>query len=426
MKIAFVNKPMRILPPLQGSMQIWTYEVARRLARYCDVIVYTYSRGSRFRKRSECKEGVRYQFIPRSLDGLLLRLTSRLPRSHNVRRPFYASCFNYLGYALQVAKDLRRQQCDIVHILNYSQFVPIIRTFNPKIKIVLNMRCEWLTQLDRKMIEQRLGHVDLIIGCSKYITEKIRRRFPQFARHCQTNYNGVNINHFISTNDHIASKHNGDKRLLFVGRVSPEKGLHVLLDAFKKVVQRYPQAKLVIVGKKSQLASEYLVDLSDNDKVTNLASFFDGRSLYSYSSHLQEQLRSLKIESNVTFTDHIPHEQLANYYTNADVIINPSFSESFGRSLIEAMAFQVPTVASRVGGMAEIVEDGKTGILVEPGNTNAMAQAMLRLLKDEDLRESMGKAGRERAMKLFSWECVTENLLEKYKNIFRSNILEIT
>ena len=72
------------------------------------------------------------------------------------KRPFFSSNFVALEYILPIALDLRRNQVDIVHLQNFSQFVPIIRAFNPRIKIVLHMRCEWLSLLDREMIEPRI------------------------------------------------------------------------------------------------------------------------------------------------------------------------------------------------------------------------------------------------------------------------------
>lgn len=85
--------------------------------------------------------------------------------------------------------------------------------------------------------------------------------------------------------------------------------------------------------------------------------------------------------------------------------------------IIEAMAMGVPVVATRCGGIPEIVVDGETGFLVERGDSTALAQAILRLLSDEDLRKSMGKAARKRAVELFAWEKIAANLLNYYKKI---------
>jgi len=416
-KIAFINQPLDgVLPPSQNSIGIWTYEVARRLSQFCDVTIYTGP--NRSGKKTECIEHVHWRPMFLRPDQWMQKLLRRLPVFHNVRRPLFASLSYYLGYILQVANDLRPQQCDVVHIFNYSQFVPVIRMFTPKSKIVLNMRCEWSTQLDEVMIGRRLSKADLIIGCSEYVTGKIRHKFPQLARRCRTVHNGRDTNFFAPANRQSDKSKNQVKRLLYVGRVSPEKGVHVLLDAFEKVLGNYPQAQLDIIGLQRQLPPEFLVALSDDNKVTDLASFYDGSSQYSYFSYLQKRARSLGIESHVTFTDNLPHLQLLNHYRAADVFVFPSiWDEPFGNPPVEAMAVGVPVIATQSGGITETVENGKTGLLVEQGNANALARATLRLLENEDLMDSMGKAGRKRAVELFSWERIVEQLLGLYRSI---------
>ena len=434
MKVALVHQPIGTisLSDPRGSIEIWTYEIARRLARSSEVIVY--SKRDRHQKKFEYDQGVRYRrittvvdewftFISLALGKLkrfqLLQKIKAVIFFRNVKRPLFASRLFYFTYILQVAKDLKKEKCDVVHLHNFSQFVPIIRAFNPKIKIVLHMDNEWLTQLDRTMIENRLREVDLIIGCSEYITEKIRLVFPQFAERCLTVYNGVNINHFVSRNRYILANKNSIKHLLFVGRLSPEKGLHVLLEAFQEVVKHYPQVQLEIVGSEWLPPLEFIVALNDDPKISKLAVFYNKRS---YFSQLQEQVNSLDITNKVTFAHYIPHKSLVNHYRQADVLVNPSFSESFGVSLIEAMACHVPVVATRVGGMTEIVEEGKTGILVESGSAPELAEALLRLLSDEDLMKRLRNAGRERAVELFSLDKIVEDLLCQYKKICEGNV----
>ena len=417
MKIAFVDQPLSNFDvPPTNSVAIGIYEVARRLAERHEVVIYTL-RGRR-QSKVECLEGIQYRRISIGRDyrpvGRFYRLLESSSRF--VKQP-YASILHYVDYILQVANDLRTQRCDIVHVPTFSQYAPIIRAFNPRVKIVLHMHCEWLSLLDRGMIERRLNHVDLIVGCSAYITEKVQWRFPQFAERCRTVHNGVDIHRFFRANGHPTLKEDEAKRLLFVGRVSPEKGVHVLLDAFQIVAERCPGAQLEIVGSKQQLPLDLLLSLSDDKAVTELASFYDGRSRFSYLSHLQTQLRSAGLADQVILTDSIPHAQLANHYRRANVVINPSFSESFGMSLIEAMSCEVPVVATRVGGMIEIVEESNAGLLVEPGDALSLAEAILHLLANNDRREAMGRAGRQWVLDRFSWEKVVATLLDQYERL---------
>ncbi|MGH7495314.1 MAG: glycosyltransferase family 4 protein [bacterium] len=183
LKIAFVPQLLdMIFPPMQSAIGIWTYEVAQRLARSGEVTVYS----GRLSKQAESKQGVHYRPISPAADRWLLRLLKRFAVFYHGPPPLFASALFYWGYALQVAIDLQKRRCDIVHLHNLSQFVLIIRAFNPKIKIILHMHCEWLSQLDRPMIAHRLNQVDGVIGCSEYITKKIRLAFPRLAARCQT------------------------------------------------------------------------------------------------------------------------------------------------------------------------------------------------------------------------------------------------
>jgi spore coat protein SA len=192
-----------------------------------------------------------------------------------------------------------------------------------------------------------------------------------------------------------------------------------LLEALQKVVGRYPQVQLDVVGPPGNAPFEFLVRVSDDEKVSELASFYS-RLLRrgDYLSDLQRRVPS-NLASRVRFVGSVPNSRVVDYYREADVLINPSFSEAFGMSLVEAMACQVPVVATRVGGMTEIVEDTHAGLLVGPGDATALADAILRLLADDDLRERMGQAGRRRAIERYSWEQVTESLIHLYEDIGR-------
>lgn len=415
MKVAFVNQPWgTVEPPVQaGSIPIIIYQTARRLARSCEVTVY--ARG-KFRKQEKPHEGVTYRYIPLIFDKFLLKLLSKFPRLFGLKSAPGTSDFHYPGYTLQIAIELRKQKYDIVHLHNFSQFVPLIRAINPKIKIALHMHCEWLTQLDAALVEKRLRHVDLIVGCSEYITNKVRQKFPQFAHRCHTVFNGIDVNAFINETHSHQTDRDRANQLLFVGRISPEKGLHVLIDAFREVVRHYPNTELKIVGPEEGVPFNFIVGISDDPKVLELATFYRGN----YFSQLKERIPS-EIANKISFVGAVPHSQLVEYYRNADVLINPSLSEAFGMTLAEAMAMEIPVIGARVGGMVDVVEDGKTGFLFESADHRALAEAIARLLADETLRERMGKAGRQRVLELFDWERVVENLLCQYKKIGEAN-----
>ena len=417
LKVGFVSQPWdSVLPAVQrSSLPIWTAEVAGRLARWCDVIVYALRHGSQ--RAAETHRGVRYHRLSAAPDRYVMPAASRLCRRRRVARPLLASKLHCLGYALQAAAAMRAAHCDTAHVFNCTQFVSVIRALNPRIRIVLDMRCEWLTQLDRQLMARRIGQADAVMSCSDYLTSKSRARFPKLADRFETILTGVDTERFSDVPADRMADQDGSSRVLFVGRVSPEKGVHVLLEAFEEVVRRHPKAQLDIVGPRSACPREFICELSDDPKVAALASFYDARG---YAAHLEDRLDSLHLREHVRWLGAVPYEQTPEHYRAADMVVNPSLSESLGRSLIEAMAAGKPVVATRVGGTVEIVEDGKTGLLVEADDAAAMADAICRLLADGDLRRTMGQAGRRRALDLFSWDRVAERVRLLYEKIHGS------
>jgi len=388
LKVAIVNQPWNHAPPtVGGSIAIWTWEVARRLARSASVDeVYVYARRNPGQPEYEEIDGVRCVRFPIKLDLKMLRAYGRISRRLGFSPfPFKSRLF-YRSYMVDVARDLGERGMDVIHLHNFSQHVPIVRRRNPRASVVLHMHCEWLSQLDRRQIEKRLADTDAVIGCSGYITEKIRARFPGYADRC-----------------HV---------VLFVGRITPEKALHDLIDAVVRVSSRVPDVRLDIVGPDAETPKEYIVDLSDDNRVKALAPWYDG----DYFERLKNLARA-RLGDRVRFVGLVSPPDLPGHYREADLLLNPSVSESFGMSLVEAMACGTPVVASRIGGMPEIVDHGRTGVLVDAGDPVALSDAIVGLLGDESLRAAMRNNCRERVTRLFSWDVVARSLAERYREI---------
>ena len=409
MKIAYIFQPPWN-PKIMGALGIWNRQVTRRLANECNVIVYAAALPGQ--KEIECLDGVKYRCFSLRFDNWLLRYLDALSRRSLLRSPVFASSLYYIGFALQVANDLRRQKCDVVHIHTLSQFVPIIRALNPRIRIVLHMHGEWLTQLDRKMIEGRIGKADMIIACSEYVTARIRKCFPAYAQRAHTVFMGVDPEAFSPHLSEPPADRSSRKRLLFVGRISPEKGVHVLLEAFQKVAADYPEAHLDIVGPDWVMPPEYHLGFSDGSHLTSLMPFYSR----DYRGILQELLPP-QIARRVTFHGLVQHSELDRYYRDADLYISSSFYESLGMSILEAMASGLPVIGTRVGGVPEAVTHGATGILIEPGDAGQLSATIADLLSNQYLRNSLAKEARKRAIDLFSWDHVCDNLLRTYSRL---------
>ena len=413
LRVAFINQPFNpVRPPAQFfSLPIWIYNVARCLEGQADVTVY--SRQEPDQQPAQTFEGIEYRRVPVRQDEQILKVLKRLPASL-LGGPAFNSPLYYRGYIHQIARDLQARPCDVVHILNFSQFVPVVRLLNPKAKIVLHMQGEWLGQLHAKSLEPRLRQADAILGCSDHLTRIAQAAFPQFASRCYTVYNGVDETVFSPAPvESAASEPGRPPRLLYVGRVAPGKGVHTLLEAFLLARLRCPGLEVVVAGPIPKDAKmEFLIALSKDPLVARLREDFSG----SYLDHLKAILPP-EAAVQVTFTGPVQHTQLVEQYRQADILLNPSYSEAFGMSLVEAMACEKPVIGCRLGGMREVVTEGVTGLLVPPGDAAALSEAILKLLEDPALRLAMGKAGRERVLELYSWKQVAGRLLEVYQGL---------
>ena len=172
--------------------------------------------------------------------------------------------------------------------------------------------------------------------------------------------------------------------VLFVGRLIPRKGLSFLVQAAKQIVKEEEQTRFVIVG--------------DGPQRSQLI-------------HNLEKNRSLK---NFIFLGDVKDEILPLIYNCADVFVFPSIQEGQGIALLEAQATSKPVITFNTGGVREAIINQETGLLVEP-NSDELANAVLKLLKNEELRNKMGKKGREFVSKYFSWNNNAKKLLEIYK-----------
>jgi glycosyltransferase involved in cell wall biosynthesis len=409
LRIAIVSQPFDVvLPPGQNSVGIWSYQVARVLAERHDVHVFTGSpspRGS-----VVVRDGVSH----RSSFALPLRVWNRVgslwERVLGPRRPVYASALYYLEYSLLVALRLRALRPDIVHLHNLTGFVPIIRLFNRRSKLVLHMSCEWLSQLDERRMERRVAEVDAVFGTSDHITELVRTRFPHLADRCHTVYNGVDPDAFAVVGDDAVD----GLVVVFVGRVSPEKGVHDLLEAMPAVADAVPGVRLDVVGPVGALGRGFIVDVSDDPLVAGLARLYDR----DYGEILEE-LAERSPAGTVRFLGARSHEEVVELVAEAAVLVNPSYSESFGMSLVEALACETPVVATRVGGMPEILGED-AGLLVDRGDPEALAEATVSLLRDEPRRRRMGRTGRRRVETTFLWTSVAARAEQLYESLVRA------
>jgi len=178
--------------------------------------------------------------------------------------------------------------------------------------------------------------------------------------------------------------------VLFVGRIQPLKGLDVAIEAFARLERR--DAQLVVVGGASGLQGEVEVA-----RIRSLAA-------------------SLGVTDRIRFVEPQPHHLLSTYYRAADLVFVPSRSESFGLVALEASACGVPVVASAVGGLLSLVDDGKNGFLVDGRDPAAFARHADSILGDPELAASLSVAGAQRARQ-YTWSTAAARLRRLYADL---------
>jgi glycosyltransferase involved in cell wall biosynthesis len=432
MKIAFVNQPIdTILPPYQSSVGACTYGAACSLAEICTVVVY----GTRDRHQNfpadfrERNIQFRLFSVPPS-ERLAWKAREKYWKLFPSRSPASSSERLFRTFGRQVAEDLRLQACDVIHVQHCAQYVPLIRARNPSARIVLQLHAEWFSQNRPAILEERLRHVDLVTTVSDYISEKTRRQFPMIADRCHTMYNAVDAAEFSRERRYDPALRR-EKRILYAGAVSPHKGLHVLFDAFCMVVEEYPDVRLDVVGLQASYPMAENFELRDREVIETVYPFYAydwttrlkaklamaPADAGTYLAHLKERL-SAAASGKVAFRGFVPRPELIDLYYNADVFaFAPIWNEGFGIPPIEAMAAGTPVVATRSGAIPEIVSDQRTGFLVAKNDPRALAGSILKLLRDQELRQKMGRAARDWVYENFTWDIVAERMYRRYADL---------
>jgi spore coat protein SA len=230
---------------------------------------------------------------------------------------------------------------------------------------------------------------DAIIFNSEAMRQEVLGLVPKLTN-TYTVHNGADETLFYPASPGTAQK-NPCPLILFVGRLIPQKGMHVLMDALWILQERKVQAICKVVG--SHLAG------GSRDRMTPYI-----RSLHKHCP------------PNVTFAGFSAATDIAQEYRAADIFCCPSiWMEAFGNVNIEAMACGVPVVASRVGGIPEIAADGGV-LLVRPNSEVELADALQLLIEDNGLRAQLGKEGLASFQRRFTWTVINR----QYKSIIRS------
>jgi len=366
-KIAFVTPGTFPLPsPNSGSVERVVEKLAPLLAQEAEVCIY----------------GRTARGLPRQ--GMLKEAKClRFPAA------------NKFKYVTAVGRSLRKQRPDVISVENRPRSVLRLKRMIPSGKLWLQLHST--TFINKKVISTAtltrcFRQADRIIVNSEFLKEEVARRVPESTHKISVAYLGVDTERFMSQYSsqgaarrellRNARDWQGRSVVLFMGRLIPLKGVHHLLHLMPELIKQHPSVLLVIVG----------------------GAFYGSTRTTAYVRELHRLGR--KLRGHVQFVPYAPYSAVPDWFLAADVAVVPSGKrEAFGLVNVEAMACGLPVVATRAGGIREIVEHGKTGFLVDPVHVQSeMRSHILTLLQDDRLRQQMGRDSRERVESHFTWE----------------------
>ena len=237
------------------------------------------------------------------------------------------------------------------------------------------------TELEKHVVET----ADRVIAVSEGMRQDVLRLFAVDRARVVVIHNGVDPERYRRTSDRSALVRRGIREpyILFIGRISHQKGIFDLLRAVKSL----PDSVQLILCASSPDTPEIAAQLE----------------------------RATRGNPRVRWIDEtVPVADVVQLYSHAAVFVCPSIYEPFGVINLEAMACETPVVASAVGGITEVVVDGETGLLVPPARPDDLARAIRALLDDPSRARAMGEAGRRRVATLFTWDRIAERTAKVY------------
>lgn len=424
-RIAFVSQPRDPVTATEsqhGSVTTVLWELATRIAQHHETLVLApRAPGQAAEESYRSRLGIHRVPAWRSLHKALDLGTGIL----GWRSPYFSSGAYFREYGLAVAKALRRYQPDIVHLQNHSHFLPLLRRAVPRARLVMQVHDELHSLLPDEPVRTRLSHVAAIVTPSEFVTRRLEGRMPYMAGRVHTIGNGVDSAAFRPRRRDSGAEA-GSLRILYVGRVSPEKGVHKLAEAFRLLLGSNERFELDIAGPAGLLPLSQIRLLANDPQVAALGRFYGNglwgalhsqllRARSGYRASI-EALIPADSRIRVRFLGHLSREALMGAYHRADVLVVPSLCEEpFGLPVAEGMACGLPCVGSNAGGIPELIEHEVTGLLIERGNAAGLADALHRLALDPALRERFGRLGRERAERLFDWSVPAARLERLYQ-----------
>ncbi len=294
----------------------------------------------------------------------------------------------YIKYVSILKKIIKHFQPDILHAHYATSYglVGALSNFHPFIISSWGsdvMKFPNKNFVAKSILKYNFKQADLLCATSYTIEEYINQVMPLPVTVIPF---GIDIDIFkpkkvqslFSENDFV------------LGSIKPIESLYntdILIRSFAKLLPKYDNLKLVIIGEGTE------------------------------QNALKELCKELRISEKVLFTGRIPFKEISNYYNMIDILVNISEYESFGVSVVEAMACGTPVVVTNVGGLKEVVKDDSVGLKVNVGDVDDTVKAIERLMTDKDLYDQIAINARKHVVEKYNWEDNLKQMIDEYKKI---------
>ncbi len=346
-----------------------------------------------------CSNWEKNVYLEEIIDGIkIYRLPYLFKVSSTPINPFWAKKINDI--INQEKPDIINGHVPVPYIADigariaHKKGIPFVLTYQNDL-VGYNIQTDLLSKMYYRVLGNKTFNLStLIIVTSKYYAKKS----IYLRKHC----NKIKIippgvdteKYYVSRSDYIKDIYGlkREKVILFVGQLNKEsqhKGLEYLLKA-TAIVNRSVDTFLIVVGKGN------------------------------FTEHYKIRADALKISEKIIFAGFVDDCNISKYYNGADVVILPSYNraEGFGMVLIEAQACGTPVIGSKVGGIPYVIKDGETGLLVPPKDSEQLADAIIKILCDDELSHKMVALANERVRTEFTWTASTKKFLDILNGIY--------
>lgn len=378
MKILVITPEQLPIPPIEGgSVETCTYNIFRRMAGSDSITMLT-------------RAHARLPAVSRSNQGRLriIRIASG----------------NRMQYIQAGLNKVRNMRFDVIQIENRPTFVPYVRKVFPRTPIMLSLHSlTFMSKLSKKQADSILRQVNGVVSVVDFVTRTMKRRYPAHARKFRTAILGVDTSKFSpkSKNYKLRLRRRwgvaGSFNVLFVGRIVRKKGLHTLTKAVSQLKRRHKKISLIAVG-------------ASWPGVTKETRYMR-----------KVRLMSKRLRVPIRFTGYIPPARVHRMYHLGDVFVCPTqYREGFATVNSEAMSSGIPVIASRRGGIPEVIKHNKNGLLVSRyTSASAFAKAIERVKRSPSLARRLSIQGRKSVRAKLSWYSTVRKLKAHYRGMIK-------